>query len=424
MYELISLISVAMCFAGLVLALLGQLFSFIDRAMEPWTRQFFARFFFVMTLCTGTALGFESLYNVPGHRTAAQLFLYLESLFSSALMPMLTIYLLHCCKENWRKSLLLDSVLVLWLVYFVLLSVTQFTTAIYYFEPDNIYRRGPWYPVLLVPPVLIMGIDLIALLRRRSRLTAKQFNALLTYILLPAAGMLIQMLLFGLPFILFASALAGGCMVLFILSDQVEQRLNQEKELARQRASILVLQMRPHFIYNVMMSVYYLCKQDADKAQQVILDFTSYLRQNFTAIAREDAVPFAEELEHTRAYLAVEQVRFEGRLTVDFDTPHTQFRLLPLTLQPIVENAVKHGVDPELTPLHITVSTRAVPDGSLITVEDNGPRFTDADDDQPHIALSNIRERLQTMQGGRLEIESRDGGGTKVTLFVPDGKNS
>lgn len=424
MYELISLISVGMCFAGLMLALLGGLFPLIDRAMEPWTRRFFALFFLVMILCAGAALGFESLYNVPGHRVAAQILLFLESLFSSMLMPMLTVYLLHCCKEEWHKNLLLDSVLVLWFVYLVLLTITQFTTSIYYFEPENVYRRGPWYPVLLVPPMLVMGVDLYALLRRRSRLTAKQFTAFLVYILLPTAAMLIQMLLFGLPFILFASALAGGCMVLFILSDQVDQRLKQEQELARQRASILVLQMRPHFIYNVMTSVYYLCKQDADKAQQVILDFTSYLRQNFTAIAREDTVPFAEELEHTRAYLAVEQVRFEGRLSVVFDTPHTQFRLPPLTLQPIVENAVKHGVDPELNPLHIAVSTRAVPHGSLITVEDTGPGFTDADDDRPHIALGNIRQRLQAMQAGRLDIEARPGGGTLVKVFVPDGKNS
>ncbi|MBR1606872.1 MAG: histidine kinase [Clostridia bacterium] len=424
MYELISVLSVAMCFAGLALGLLGQFFTFIDRTMEPWVRRFFARFFFVMILCAASGTIFECLYNVPGHRTAAQLFLYLESLFSSLLMPMLTIYLLHCCNEDWRKNPFLDGVLALWMIYFIMLTVTQFTDLIYYFEPENIYRRGPWYPVLLAPPVLTMGHILAGLLRRRRMLSRKQFLAFLLYILLPAAGMVIQMLFFGLPFIVFASALAGGCMVLIILRDQADRQVLQQKELARQRASILVLQMRPHFIYNVMMSVYYLCKQDADKAQQVILDFTSYLRQNFTAIAREDTVPFAEELEHTRAYLAVEQVRFEERLFVTFDTPHTQFHIPPLTLQPIVENAVKHGVDPELSPLRITVSTRAVENGSLITVEDTGPGFTDADDDRPHIALRNIRERLQTMLGGRLEIEPRPGGGTVVTVFVPDGKNS
>ena len=420
MYELISIISVGMCAAGLMLALIELYFAFIDHTIEPWSRRFFIRFFSVMTLCAASSLIFESLYNVPGHRVAAQVFLYVESLFSSLLMPMLTLYLLHCGKESWRKNPLLDIVSLLWTVYFVLLSVTQFTDFIYYFEPDNVYHRGPWYPVLLVPPVLIMAVNLIALLRRKQRLTARQFNAFLVYILLPASAMVVQMLFFGLPFIVFASALAAGGMFLLILRDQSEQQMRQQRELARQRASILVLQMRPHFIYNVMMSIYYLCKQDADKAQQVILDFTSYLRQNFTAIAREDTVPFTEELEHTRAYLAVEQVRFEGKLFVTFDTPHTQFHIPPLTLQPIVENAVKHGVDPELDPLRITISTRATPQGSLITVADNGPGFTTADNDQSHVALHNIHERLESMLGGYMSIVSPPGGGTEVTVFVPD----
>lgn len=94
------------------------------------------------------------------------------------------------------------------------------------------------------------------------------------------------------------------------LLDQVDQYISQQKELSDQRAKILVLQMRPHFIYNTMMSIYYLCAQNSQKAQQVILDFSIYLRKNFTAITKKETVPFSEELEHTRAYLAVEQVRF------------------------------------------------------------------------------------------------------------------
>ena len=87
------------------------------------------------------------------------------------------------------------------------------------------------------------------------------------------------------------------CMVLFglvmfglILADNMDQFMHQQREIAMQKASINVLQMRPHFIYNTMMSIYYLCKQDPDKAQQVTLDFTSYLRKNFTAIASEETI--------------------------------------------------------------------------------------------------------------------------------------
>ena len=85
----------------------------------------------------------------------------------------------------------------------------------------------------------------------------------------------------------------------------------------------------------------------------------------------------------------------------------------------VVENAVKHGVSPELEPLRITVSTRETEKGSVVAVEDTGPGFKEADDSTPHIALANIRERLEMVCGGRLEIVPRAGGGTVVKVFVP-----
>ncbi|MBR1731356.1 MAG: histidine kinase, partial [Ruminococcus sp.] len=171
--------------------------------------------------------------------------------------------------------------------------------------------------------------------------------------------------------------------------------------------------------YNTMMTIYYLCKQDADKAQQVTLDFTEYLRKNFSAIASENTVPFAEELKHTQAYLAVEQAQHEDNLLMEFDTPHIRFRVPPLTLQPLVENAVKHGMNIEGDPLHIYVKTRLTNSGSEIIVENNGPDFNPANDNEPHIALNNIRQRLEMMCKGKMTISEREGGGTVVKVFIP-----
>ena len=205
-----------------------------------------------------------------------------------------------------------------------------------------------------------------------------------------------------------------------ILSDQIGEYLRQQRELAHQRASIMVLQMRPHFIYNTMMSIYYLCKQNPDLAQQVTLDFTTYLRKNFTAIASEEPILFSEELAHTRAYLAVEQAQYDDMLVVDYDTPHTQFRLPPLTLQPIVENAVKHGMDQDSEPLHIFIRTDRTDSGSEIIVENNGTDFEPAGDSGGGLALKNIRQRLEMMCRGEMTITPRRGGGTVVKVTLPD----
>ena len=148
------------------------------------------------------------------------------------------------------------------------------------------------------------------------------------------------------------------------------------------------------------------------------MDFTTYLRKNFNAIAGDETIPFSEELEHTRAYLAVEQAQFEDNLFVEYDTPHTLFRLPPLTLQPIVENAVKHGMDPDSDEaLHIYIKTVKTDKGNEIIVEDNGPGFQPSDDHEPHIALKNIRQRLEAI-GGSLTVSSRAEGGTKVSIIV------
>ena len=124
-------------------------------------------------------------------------------------------------------------------------------------------------------------------------------------------------------------------------------------------------------------------------------------------------------MEHTRAYLSVEKVRFEDKLFVEFDTPHTAFRMPPLTLQPLVENAVKYGVDPDMDPLYITIRTRKSDQGDEIIVEDTGPGFSASDNQEPHVALDNIRERLKIMCSGSLTIEKRNGGGTIVTIRIP-----
>ena len=411
----INLANFAIVVSAFIISALGLLLAVFLHKTDRKNRSFFLVFFLLLVGYTASAV----INELSDTARLSQISMFLYSLFSSLLIPAITVYLLHCAGEDWRHNPLFVVVAILWTVYFALLLVTQFTTWIYYFTPDNVYHRGPWYPLLLIPPILLMAANLIGLWRFRAALTHRQRIAFLIYFVVPLVCMLIQMFFYGLLLIVFGTALAVLFMYIFLLSDQVEQMIRQAEENASQRASINVLQMRPHFICNTMMSIYYLIAEDADKARQVTLDFTTYLRNNFTAIAKEDTIPFAEELEHTRAYLAVEKIRHENKLYVELDTPYTSFRVPPLTLQPIVENAVVHGVSPDLEPLYLSVLTREIKTCVEIIVEDTGPGFAPADDHEPHIALANIRERLKMTCGGTLEITSRETGGTRVTIRVP-----
>ena len=264
------------------------------------------------------------------------------------------------------------------------------------------------FSLLVFPLVVIMILNVAGTIRRRNKLSRRYYVALLICMVPMTAAIFVHSFVEADLFVVSCMALFALIMYGLIISGNVTQYTRQQREIANQRADIMVLQMRPHFICNTMMSIYY-----------VTLDFTTYLRRNFTAFAREDTVSFTSELEHTRAYLAVVQAQFEDSLFVAFDTPYTLFRVPPLTLQPIVENAVKHGMRASNEPTHISIVTRQTDTGGEIIVEDDGPGFAPANDNEPHIGLNNIRQRLELMCGGTLTITPREGGGTSVKVTIP-----
>ena len=405
--------------AMLTMMLFGIGLSVLVPTLDRWSKRYFVSLFSLFFLCTLTCLIATIFWEDPTKATAARIIYIFEGMFLATPIYMPVFFLLHHCGENYKSSLLFQLATALLGIYLVLLIVIQFTNNFYYVTDDNVFVRGKLWWLWLVPLVLMMVLTIAALFKRRNQLSKKYFVALLIYLVPMTLSIIFHMFLHVEVFIVFGMALLALLMFGLILLDNIEKYRRGQREIARQRAGIMVLQMRPHFIYNTMMSIYYLCKQDADKAQQVTLDFTTYLRRNFTAIAGEEPVPFDDELKHTQAYLAVEQAQHEDHLFVEFDTPHTKFRVPPLTLQPLVENAVKHGMNPDAEPLHIYVKTRETAAGSEITVENDGPDFNPANDNEPHIALANIKERLKMMCGGKLEIAPRENGGTVVKVIIP-----
>ena len=422
MTDWITILEFVLAGALLVMMASGIAFASAIPAHDRWSRRYFILLFSLFLLCTVTCFLALLFWEKPTMAAATRIVYLFEGLFFSTPVFMPTFFLLHDCGETIRKSALFKTVTALMGIYIGVLIASQFTTAFYYVTPNNHFFRGTLWWLWLTPLVLIMICNIAGVIKRRKKLSKKVFIALLVYLLPMTAAIIAHMFISVELFVIFGMALFALIMFVLIISDHIEQYTRYQREIAHQRASVMVLQMRPHFIYNTMVTIYHLCKLDADKAQQVTLDFTNYLRQNFSAIASEHTVPFADELRHTQAYLAVEQAMHEDSLFVEMDTPHTFFRVPPLTLQPLVENAVKHGMDTDGKPLHILVKTRQTDDGSEITVENDGPDFVPADDDEPHIALNNIRQRIEMMCKGTLTITPRSGGGTVVTVVIPERK--
>lgn len=191
-------------------------------------------------------------------------------------------------------------------------------------------------------------------------------------------------------------------------------------QLAQNRISTMMSQIRPHFIYNALGTIEYLCEEDPKKAGKLVHSFAKYLRGNFGELDNPRPIHMSQEMEHVQHYVNIENVRFPD-MTFTFDMRCSDFLLPALTIQPIVENAIKHGLMPLERGGSVRVFSWESPSHYCVSIEDDGVGF-DTEillDERKHIGLRNIRERLEVMVGGSLTIESTIGKGTNVQICVP-----
>ena len=231
-------------------------------------------------------------------------------------------------------------------------------------------------------------------------------------------------IVFVLLFVIHIVVAAGGIVKNYRASVRAAKL---EKELEDSRIAIMLSQIKPHFLYNVLNTIYHLYRKEPETAQEAVSSFAEYLRCNMLSIEKNKPIPFAEEYQHIQTYLELEQIRFRGKLDVIYDVEVTDFKLPPLTIEPLVENAVNHGVTKKRGGGRVTISTRRTNEGVIVTVADTGVGFdpnTYMEDGKPHVGIRNVRERLQNMVGGILSITSTENG-TVAVVTIPkkeDGK--
>lgn len=182
----------------------------------------------------------------------------------------------------------------------------------------------------------------------------------------------------------------------------------------------MMSQIRTHFIFNVLTTISTYCKSDPKKADDALIRFSRYLRRNIRIIEEEGLIDFQTELEQLEDYIALEQLRFEDMITFAKDIEVTSFRIPPLTIQPIVENAIKHGLLEHDRSGTVTLQTMKEAEYIVITVTDDGVGFVlEECEKEDSVGIRNVRYRLENMVHGSLAIESALGKGTTVTIKIP-----
>lgn len=204
-----------------------------------------------------------------------------------------------------------------------------------------------------------------------------------------------------------------------------EESLNYEKmqsELLKSQVLIMISQIQPHFLYNSLTSIAMLCEKDPKRAKTATIEFADYLRGNMNSLKDNHPVPFETELKHLKTYLSLEKMRFGDDLNVEYDIQTSDFTIPSLTVQPLVENAVKHGVGMKEDGGTVTISTREYDDRFEVVVSDDGVGFDttkpNPDTSRSHVGIENIKERISSMCHGEVTIESEVGKGTVSTIKI------
>ncbi|MBQ8304772.1 MAG: histidine kinase [Blautia sp.] len=290
-----------------------------------------------------------------------------------------------------------------------------------WFKSDNTFQRGPLAYTCHVVSAFLMLWLLIVSLQNYSRIRTKES-------LIPAFDtLLIVLMVFldtldigDLPVSLLTMSVVSSSLFYYIWLHLQFVREHERDFMAQQRIKIMMSQIQPHFMYNTLSTIQALCRIDPERAFDTIGKFSSYLRQNLDFLGHEGLIPFRNELKHTKVYAEIEMVRFPY-IQVVYDTQDEDFYLPALTIQPLVENAIRHGVRVREEGL-VTVRTRRTTGQHEIIIEDNGKGFDvekamQADD--THIGLRNVRERIEHVAKGTMEIRSVIGEGTSITIRIP-----
>lgn len=303
--------------------------------------------------------------------------------------------------------------------YVIAIIVTQFNGMIYRIEAGNIYQRGPLYTVVLLYGVFYLLLDLALLIACRKNLTRKQKAILSSYVFINLAAFILELFFSE---ILFAHVTLMLSLLIIYVSFQAQLSKQRKIELANSRIAIMLSQIQPHFLFNSLTVIENLCVEDPPQAQEAVHDFAAYLRGNIDSLTRQAAIPFTQELEHARRYLTLEQKRLCNAFEVIEEIEADCFMIPPLTLQPMVENAVRHGIVRYDEGGRLILGSHETEDSWLVTVADNGDGFNPdepSEDGKTHVGIENVRARLAALCGGSLEIDSAIGKGTTVTICIP-----
>ena len=339
-------------------------------------------------------------------------------IFNNIEVFLLFLYMLTYLELSNKNKKLLSIINISLLSVFVLLDIINIFTHMFFYAVDGEYVRAKTMFFAQGYQFIMLAIVLFVVLFNK-KLILREKIAFACYCLFPLIAIIVQNALPGYA-IAYASIIIATEILFFFLNVSKNIILAEEQEKNKEaQIKIMMSQIQPHFIYNSLSAISTLITIDPEKAQKALDDFTEYLRRNLSSLSETKLIPFEDELRHIEAYVSLEKVRFNERVNMSYDIKVRDFNVPPLSIQPIVENAIKHGILQRIEGGSVALKTFETNDSYVVEVSDDGVGFevdSIKNDDNKHIGLGNIKQRLHTMCNSEMTIVSEIGKGTRVTI--------
>ncbi len=339
-------------------------------------------------------------------------------IFNNIEVVLFFLYVLSYIELDCKNKKMLFIINLSLFSIFVILDIINIFTHMFFNAVDGEYVRAKTMFFAQVYQFIILATALFITLFNK-KLVVREKVAFVCYCLLPLVAIIVQNSLPGYA-IAYTSLIIAVEILFFFVNVSKNIKLAEEQEKNKEaQIKIMVSQIQPHFIYNSLSAISTLITIDPDKAQKALDDFTEYLRMNLSSLTETHLVHFEDELKHIKTFIELEKMRFDERLNVNYDIKVTDFNVPCLSIQPIVENAVKHGVLQKVD--GGTVILRTYEDDKFYYVEviDDGVGFDINKvnfENNKHIGLNNIKYRIEKMGNGEIIVHSEVDKGTKVVV--------
>ena len=301
-------------------------------------------------------------------------------------------------------------------------ATTPFTKLAFTISDDNHYLGGPLRYFCLISSISLMAYLVIISFKNYKVRSFKDLPLPLFNVSIIVIGTLLDGTVGGLrqsvTFLTISMVIASALYYRWLHMQFVQQHENDFA--AEQRIQIMMTQIQPHFLYNTLSTIQALCMTNPQQAYEITGMFGKYLRKNIDSLEQPELIPLNDEIQHAKVYSDIEKVRFPD-IEVEYIIEDGDFNLPALTVQPLVENAIRHGIR-NVENGKVTVTAKKAPGAHIITVTDNGKGFDvdSAKKSGTHIGMKNVMERLEKMCNGTMKVNSVIDRGTTVTIRIPD----